>query len=137
VPEAKIRSSTTGAETAGPDDHGRLEARRAPGPDHRSRQDQDRGQGQAAYQATELAAGVRTPSSYTVGQCLKDWLETLNTQAEITVTGYRTMARHLIGLIGSVELVDLKVRACRCKRPGACDVLLQLPGQTGIRGWPR
>jgi hypothetical protein len=37
-----------------------------------SRQDQDRGQGQAAYHATELAAGVRTPCSYTVGQCLKD-----------------------------------------------------------------
>ena len=46
----------------------------------------------------ELAAGVRTPASYTAGQCLKDWLETLNTQAEITVTGYRIMARHLTGL---------------------------------------
>ena len=31
-----------------------------------------------------------------------DWLQTLNTQAEITVTGYRIMARHLTGLIGNV-----------------------------------
>ena len=35
----------------------------------------------------ELAAGVRAPARYTVEQCLKDWLETLNTQAESTVTG--------------------------------------------------
>jgi hypothetical protein len=34
----------------------------------------------------------------------------LNTQAEITVTGYRMMARSLTGLIGSVKLADLKVR---------------------------
>ena len=59
---------------------------------------------------TELAAGVRTPAHYTVEQCLKDWLETLNTQAETTVTGYRIMARHLIELIGNVKLGDLKVR---------------------------
>ncbi len=58
----------------------------------------------------ELAAGIRTPANYTVGQCLKDWLETLNTQAEITVTGYRIMAGHLTGLIGKVRLVELKVR---------------------------
>ena len=30
----------------------------------------------------KLAAGIRTPANYTVGQCLQDWLETLNTQAE-------------------------------------------------------
>ena len=45
---------------------------------------------------TELAAGVRTPANYTVEQCLKDWLVTLNTQAESTVTGYRIMVRHLV-----------------------------------------
>jgi len=45
-----------------------------------------------------------------VAQCLKDWLETLNTQAESTVTGYRIMVRHLVGLLGTVKLVDLKVR---------------------------
>jgi hypothetical protein len=59
---------------------------------------------------TELAAGVRTHATYTVEHCLKDWLETLSTQAEITVTGYRIMARHLTGLIGNVKLADLKVR---------------------------
>jgi hypothetical protein len=32
-----------------------------------------------------------------------------NTQAETTVAGYRIMARHVIGLIGKVKLVDLKV----------------------------
>ena len=57
-----------------------------------------------------LAAGIRTPANYSVEQSLKDWLETLNTQAESTVTGYRIMIRHLIELIGSVKLVELKVR---------------------------
>ncbi len=58
----------------------------------------------------ELAAGVRAPARYTVGQSLKDWLETLNTQAESIVTGYRIMVRHLVELLGSVKLVELKVR---------------------------
>jgi hypothetical protein len=59
---------------------------------------------------TELAAGVRTPANCTVEQCLKDWLETLNAQAESTVTGYRSMVRHLVELLGNVKLVELKVR---------------------------
>jgi integrase len=58
----------------------------------------------------ELAAGIRAPARYTVEQCLNDWLETLSTQAENTVTGYRIMVRHLVGLLGSVKLVELKVR---------------------------
>ena len=58
----------------------------------------------------ELAAGIRTPANYTVEQCLKDWLETLNTQAESTLTGYRIMVSHLAGLIGNVKLAELKVR---------------------------
>ena len=58
----------------------------------------------------ELAAGVRTPANYTVEQCLKDWLETLSTQAETTVTGYRIMTRHLVELIGNIKLTELKVR---------------------------
>ena len=57
-----------------------------------------------------FAACVRAPARYTVRQCLKDWLETLNTQAESTVTGYLIMVRHLVGLLGSVRLVELKVR---------------------------
>jgi hypothetical protein len=59
---------------------------------------------------TELAAGIRTPVHYTVEQCLTDWLETLNTQAQSTVAGYRIMVRHMVGLIGNVKLADLKVR---------------------------
>ncbi len=62
------------------------------------------------FKHQELAAGIRTPARYTVEQCLKDWLETLNTQAQSTVTGYRIMVRHLVGLIGNVKLVELKVR---------------------------
>ena len=54
--------------------------------------------------------GIRTPANYTVEQCLKDWLETLNTQADSTVTGYRIMVRHLVELLGNVKLVELKVR---------------------------
>ena len=34
----------------------------------------------------------------------------LNTQAGITAQGYRIMARHLTGPIGSVKLADLKMR---------------------------
>jgi integrase len=59
---------------------------------------------------TEPAAGIRTPANYTVDQCLQDWLETLSTQAQSTVTGYQIMVRHLTGLIGNVKLADLKVR---------------------------
>ena len=59
---------------------------------------------------TELAAGIRTPARYTVEQCLTDWLETLSTQSQSTVTGYQIMVRHLTGLIGNVKLADLKVR---------------------------
>jgi integrase len=52
----------------------------------------------------------RSRDRFTVEHCLKDWLATLNTQAETTVTGYRIMARHLIELIGNVKLAELKVR---------------------------
>jgi hypothetical protein len=55
-------------------------------------------------------AKIRSSTTYTVEQCLKDWLETLNTQAESTVTGCRIMVRHLVELLGSVKLVELKVR---------------------------
>ncbi len=58
----------------------------------------------------ELAAGIRTPANYPVELCLKDWLGTLNTQAESTVMGYRITVRHLIELIGDVKVVELKVR---------------------------
>jgi hypothetical protein len=80
---------------------------------------------------TELAAGVRTPARYTVEQCLKHWLETLNTQAESTITGYQIMVGRLAELIGSVKLAELKVR----------DVYFALASwlsacQPGALGWP-
>ncbi len=53
-------------------------------------------------------SGSSTTGRSTVEQCLKDWLETLNTQAESTVTGYRIMVRHLVELLGSVKLVELR-----------------------------
>jgi len=37
-------------------------------------------------------------------------LETLNTQAATTVTGYQIMARHLTGLTGNIKLSELKAR---------------------------
>jgi hypothetical protein len=43
-------------------------------------------------------------------QCLKNWLQTPNTQARGTVTGYRSMVRHLTEPIGNVKLAELKVR---------------------------
>jgi integrase len=46
----------------------------------------------------------------TLEQCLNDWLQTLTTQAESTVIGYRIMVRHLTEQIGKVKLVELKVR---------------------------
>ncbi len=57
-----------------------------------------------------MADGGLTPAHYTAEQCLKDWLETLNTQADNTLTGYQIMARHLIELIGDIKLSELKVR---------------------------
>ena len=50
--------------------------------------------------------GHRLP---TVEQCLKDWLETLYTQAATTVTSYQIVVRHLTELIGAVKLSELKV----------------------------
>ncbi len=62
---------------------------------------------------TELATGVRASANFTVERYRNDWLGTLNTQAGSTVTGYRIMSRHLIGLIGNAKLADLKVKDVR------------------------
>ena len=56
-------------------------------------------------------------------------VETLNTQAEITVTGYRIMARHLTGLIGSVKFADLKVRDVQF----ALGTLAERPSSRSVR----
>lgn len=61
----------------------------------------------------ELAAGVRTPANYSVEQCLKDWPETLSTQAEGTLTATGSWPGTLTRPIGNVRLVDLKVRDVR------------------------
>ena len=81
--------------------------------------------------STSNSPQASAPANYTVEQCLKDWLETLNTQAESTLTGYRIMVRHLAGLIGNVKLVELKVRDADFalgKRLSAC--------RPGALGWP-
>jgi hypothetical protein len=111
APGARIRSISTGAETAGP---GR--SRVGWKPDGRRDRITVRGRTKTEVKDklrtkhTELAGGIRTPANYTVGLCLRDWLGTLNTQAGSTVTGYRITVRHLIELIGTVKLVELKVR---------------------------
>jgi hypothetical protein len=91
-------------------DHGRLEARRPQRPDHRPGKTKTEVKDKLRAKHTELAAGIRTTANYTVEQCLNDWLETLNTQAQSTLTGYRITVRHLIELIGTVKLAELKVR---------------------------
>ena len=81
---------------------------------------------------TELAAGIRIPANYTVEQCLKDWLETLNTQAESTRTGYRIMVRQLVDLIGTIKLAELKVRTSTSHLASWLSA-----SQPGALGWPR
>ncbi len=110
MPGAKTRSTTTRAATAGPGRSPSDGNLTAAGPDHGPRADQDRSQGQLRAKHTELGAGIRTPARYTVEQCLQDWLETLSTQSQSTVTGCQITVRHLTGLIGNVKLADLKVR---------------------------
>ena len=79
----------------------------------------------------ELAAGIRTPAHYTVEQCLKDWLQTLNTQAESTTTGYRIMVSHLIELIGTIKLAD-----SRCGTWTSHLASWLSACQPGALGWP-
>jgi integrase len=58
----------------------------------------------------ELDASVRTPAHYTIQQCIEDWLDSLSTQSPATLTNYRNAAGHVIELIGSIKLADLKAR---------------------------
>ena len=58
----------------------------------------------------ELDANVRTPARYTVQQCIEDWLDSLTTQSGTTLTNYENAAGHVIELIGSIKLADLKAR---------------------------
>jgi hypothetical protein len=56
----------------------------------------------------ELAVGVRTSATYTVAQCIEDWLAggLAKTQPG-TVANYRLLAEHLVAEIGAVKLKDL------------------------------
>jgi hypothetical protein len=54
------------------DDHGRLEARRAPGPGTVRGRTKTEVKDKLRARHTELAAGVRTTASFTVEHCLKD-----------------------------------------------------------------
>ncbi len=55
----------------------------------------------------EIKAGVRTPATYTVRQCVQDWLDSLTLDPE-TVAGYRGQAEKWIyPRIGAVKLKNL------------------------------
>ena len=43
----------------------------------------------------EIKAGIRTPATYTVEQCVRDWLDSLKLDPE-TVAGYRSQAEKWI-----------------------------------------
>ena len=58
----------------------------------------------------ELDANVRTPARYTVQQCIEDWMASLTTQSRTTLRNYQNAAGHMIELIGSIKLADLKAR---------------------------
>jgi integrase len=56
----------------------------------------------------EIKAGIRTPATYTVEQCVRDWLDSLKLDPE-TVAGYRSQAEKWIyPKIGKAKLKDLK-----------------------------
>ena len=56
----------------------------------------------------EIDAGIRTPATYTVRQCVEDWLDSLTLDAE-TVSQYRGQARKWIYPgIGRTKLKDFK-----------------------------
>lgn len=56
----------------------------------------------------EIKAGIRTPATYTVEQCVRDWLDSLKLDPG-TVTGYRGQAEKWIyPKIGKAQLKDLK-----------------------------
>src|SRR6202046_2869963 len=56
----------------------------------------------------EIKAGIRTPATYTVEQCVRDWLDSLKPDPE-TVAGYRGQAEKWIyPKIGKAKLKDLR-----------------------------
>jgi hypothetical protein len=111
VPGAKTRSTTTGAGTAGPG-RSRWAGRQTAARDRITVRGRTKTEVKDKLRTKhqELAAGIRTPANYTVEQCLKEWLQTLNKHAETTRTGYRIMVRHIVERIGTVKLAGLKIR---------------------------
>ena len=56
----------------------------------------------------EIKAGIRTPATYTVEQCVRDWLDSLTLDAD-TVASYRGQAaKWIYPKIGKAKLKDLK-----------------------------
>ena len=56
----------------------------------------------------EINAGIRTPATYTVGQCVADWLDSLELDPA-TVATYRGQAEKWIyPKIGATKLKDFK-----------------------------
>ena len=76
----------------------------------------------------ELDANVRTPARYTVQQCIDDWLASLTTQSRTTLRNYQNAAGHMIELIGSIKLADLKARTSKpLHQAGHAEVHTQRP----------
>jgi integrase len=58
----------------------------------------------------EIKAGIHTPATYTVGQCVRDWLDGLNGLDPGTLTSYQGQAEKWIyPKIGKAKLKDFKV----------------------------
>jgi hypothetical protein len=56
----------------------------------------------------EIKAGIRTPATYTVGQCVQDWLDSLKLDPG-TIASYRGQAQKWIyPKLGARKLKDLK-----------------------------
>ena len=89
----------------------------------------------------ELNANVRTPARYTVQQCIEDWLASLTTQSRTTLRNYQNAAGHVIDLIGSIKLADLKARDVQAalmpsRRCGSWSLVRRLTGpRRARRGW--
>jgi integrase len=59
----------------------------------------------------ELDTGICSSSSYTVAQCIEDWLcQALGMQSPATVANYRHLAAHAVAKLGAVKLRSLTAR---------------------------
>ncbi len=74
----------------------------------------------------ELDGGVRTPETYTVKQCITDWLASLADLSPKTVSDYTGQAQHMITELGAEKLKKLRPRDVQ-------DALDRLAGQMSKR----